>query len=363
MQIPVIKINQNQKDLFITTLTAKDLIKMTKVDLWSQEANGNKDQGYQRAAEKYHIGRIADFLRSKDALLPNAILLNSRKPLGFVESSKDSLAGTINLKPGDVLWNVDGQHRVAGLRKAIEEDGNTQLEDFFIPVVLASGLSKDEEMMQFFTVNKTQKGVRTDLTERLICQKAKTSEGKDDIRSKGQYWIVQAVKIVDYLNTQPGSPWQGRIQIPNTSTKAPAKQASVTKSFQPLLKGGFMEDQGDNVACQLMLIYWKAVQDVFPEAFVDPKKYAIQITAGFFPLHTVANRIFKLCDAAEKNKFTQTRMANLLRAATEEAGISSDFWKRDNPEGATLYGGMKGFRLLADRILDKLPTPDVTVEV
>lgn len=270
------------------------------------------------------------------------------------------MAGTINLKPSDVLWNVDGQHRVAGLKQSIE-DGQPGMEDFFIPVVIANGLNRDEEMRQFYTVNKTQKGVRTDLTERLICQQAKTDSGRDDIRASGKYWIVRAVKVSDYLNEQPG-PWQGRIQLPNTSSKAPAKQGSVTKSLQPLLKGGFLEDQSDSLACQLMLIYWKAVQDVFPEAFAEPTEYAIQKTAGLFPLHAVANRIFRICQAENKS-FKQSKMADLLRKAAEENDMDSDFWRLDNTEGATLYGSMKGFRILADRILDKLPTADVTVEV
>ncbi len=362
MQIPAIKINQNQRDLYITALSAQDLIKLTKVDLWSPEKDDNKDQGYQRSPEKNHIGKIADYLQNKDAMLPNAVLLNSRKPLGFVESSSDSHAGTINLKPQDVLWNVDGQHRVAGLRKAIEEDGNQELSDFFIPVVIASGLTKDEEMMQFFTVNRTQKGVRTDLTERLLYQRAKSPEGRDDIRAKGLYWKVRAVKLVDYLNNQPDSPWSGRVQLPNTTVKAPAKQASLTKSLQPLLKGGFLENQSDNLAGQLMLIYWKAVQEVFPEAFENPKEYAIQKTAGFFPLHVVANRIFMVCQADE-NKFKQSNMVNLLRRAAKASEIDSTFWRVDEPEGATLYGSMKGFRLLADRILDNLPTPNIAIEV
>ncbi|MGH7889380.1 MAG: DGQHR domain-containing protein [Thermodesulfobacteriota bacterium] len=359
MQIPVIKINQNQKDLFVTAISARDLMKLTKVDLWLPEKEGTKDQGYQRAAEKYHIAKIATYLQAENALLPNAILLNSRKALGFVENEKDSMAGTINLKPSDVLWNVDGQHRVAGLKQAIE-DGHTALEDFFIPVVIANGLLRDEEMLQFFTVNKTQKGVRTDLTERLMVQKAKTDEGRDDLRGSGKYWIVRAVKIADYLNHQPG-PWQGRIQVPNTATKTPAKQASVTKSLQPLLKGGFLEDQSDSLACQLMLVYWKAIQDVFPEAFVEPTEYAIQKTAGLFPLHAVANRIFRICQS-EKNSFKQSKMADLLRKTAEENDMDSDFWRLNNTEGATLYGSMKGFRILADRILDKLPTADVKVE-
>lgn len=360
MQLSAIRITQNQKDLFLTTLSVADLIKLSQVDYWSPEKEGTKDQGYQRNPEQGHINKIADYLQERDILLPTVILLNSRKPLGFVESGKDSLSGTINLKPQDILWNVDGQHRVAGMKKSVEENGNMKISDFSIPVVIASGLTKEEEMMLFYTINRTQKGVRTDLTERLISARAKTSEGREEVRRKGQDWIVRAVKIVDYLNTEPSSPWQGRIQLPNTKLKAPAKQASLTKSLLPLLKNGILENYSDTVACQLILIYWKAVQEVFPEAFEDPKKYAIQKTPGFFPLHAVANRIFMYCQA--KNRFKQSTMVDLLREAAKKIDIDNDFWRVDNEEGATLYGSMKGFRLLADKFLDHLPTPDIAIE-
>ena len=360
MQIPVVKAVQNGSEFFVTAIPAKDLIKMTQVDVWSSEKSVGKEAGYQRAAESNHVNKIASYLRNTDATLPTAVFLNSRRALGFVESSSNSNFGTINLKPQDILWNVDGQHRVAGLRKAIEEDGITTLLDFDVPVVIASAITRDEEMNHFLTINRTQKGVRVDLTERLYMMKAQTEEGRDDLIGKGQYWIVRAVKIVDVLNTKVDSPWKGRIQMPNTKVKAPAKQGSLTKSMQPLLKGGFLEHQSESLSAQLLLIYWKAVQDVFPAAFDQPEDYAIQKTAGFFPLHAVANRIFQLCQADE-NKFKQDNMASYLKKAFKGAGIDEDFWRLDNEEGATLYGSMKGFKLLADKILRELPTPKLEI--
>ncbi|MCV5754768.1 hypothetical protein OFN51_38810, partial [Escherichia coli] len=66
------------------------------------------------------------------------------------------------------LQIVDGQHRIEGLRYAIEEKGVDYLRDFPIPFVIMETPNRVVEMNQFRTINGTAKAVRTDLVNAIL---------------------------------------------------------------------------------------------------------------------------------------------------------------------------------------------------
>ena len=58
---------------------------------------------------------------------------------------------------------MDGQHRVAALKKLMEEDPDGGWEKFQIPFICMVGATEPEEMEQFYVVNSRAKSVRTAL--------------------------------------------------------------------------------------------------------------------------------------------------------------------------------------------------------
>lgn len=212
-----------------------------------------------------------------------------------------------------------------------------------------------EEANQFYILNNTQKKVSTDLAQRLISKLAK--ENPDEykkLEDENRLWEVRALAVVDLLNERPDSPWYRMVRLPNSDKMASniINQTSFVKSLKPLFKDGFFSSiKKVNESYEILKNYWIAVKRVFPDAFVSPKEYVIQKTPGLFSLHELAHKIL-----VKKGENCQKELDFLLilKEVFSSPSYNGDFWRSDG-EGAALYGSMKGFRILANKFIDKLP--------
>jgi len=132
------------------------------------------------------------------------------------------------------LWIVDGQHRLKGLE--IIGEHNPNLLELEIPVVIIA-LKGDnpedaryKEAVQFLIINRTQKGVRADLAERILLRVAQM-EGTERVfrhisdqtlpssLTRDMIWKPRAVRLTDILNQRQDSPLRGKIKLPNIRSK------------------------------------------------------------------------------------------------------------------------------------------------
>jgi len=362
LKVPAIRMNQDGVKLYLTRMYAKDLVKLGKVDYWKPGASDSK-QGYQREPKPSRLRRVARFILGKlypVNILPTAILLNSREGLSFHEEEDD--LGFITIHSDDELWIVDGQHRVGGLKYAIEEMEAAKLGDFPLPVVITEKLDKYAEMMQFFIVNTEQKKIRTDLANRLLQQQAKNTEGFKSLLEQGVEWKVRATAVTDRLNVTKTSIWAGKIQAPNqkkTSNQV-VKEISFTTSLRPVVAGTSLLSKlhVDQVA-ELLGRYWQALADLMPDAFKNPDRYVIQKTPGIFSLHSVFPLAFEL--ARQQGEVVDVQSFVEILRPMVEADDGAEFWERDNDDGASQYGSMKGFRILANHVENSLPKVKVNL--
>ena len=360
-ELPAIKIEQGGIRLFLTYLRASDVVNgMTEVDAWTPT---NRD-GYQRESIPSRFKKIASYVRGKegvDPLLPQAVVLNVReqdKKLKF-QSLNGSNIGTLVISHDQTLWEVDGQHRLGGLRYAVGEE--PRLGQYTIPVVITEGLARLDEAVLFYVINTTQKRVPTDLAQRLIAQKMKDEGHRMRIIAEGKAWIPKATDIVDNLMKSDGHPWYGKIGIPGTKISGILmKQVSFVNSLKPILDGaGIYRNLDTDDVTQLLIRYWQAIEEVFPEAIAEPKQHVIQKTVGVFPLHTVATQVFDLVRTKE-SVITKDGLVEVLRsidANIKNEGLyeaGSTFWHSKEGE-AGKFTGAKGFRLLADILERNMP--------
>lgn len=360
ISVAALKLNQlngNKKNIFSTKLRVEDLIDQTKfkIDYWDPKKKKNlKEQGYQRVPIESRIKKVSDYLQEESyPIFPSTILINSRTPLNFIEKNKSG-EGTLILNDYP-LWIVDGQHRIAGLKYAIEKQNLTEWKKRELPVVILSNFEKVEEVNQFFILNTTQKRVITDLAERLISDIVKEKPGEyEKLVSKGSDWKVRALVVTDLLNETAGNPWERMIKLPNSPKIAAniVSQTSFVKSLQPIFKDGLLSaitnaDRG----YEILSNYWKALKKIFPDAFISPKDYVIQKTPGVFSLHELAHRI--MIKGGEKHTSENDFLTSLNVIFADSGKYDSDFWRADG-EGAALYGSMKGFRILANEFIENL---------
>jgi len=362
MRIKALRINQNGRFLFITALPAKELIEKGQIDQWKPEINESTldidqligAQGYQRAPIRSHYTKVARYVYSnKDALLPTAILVNCREKLPFEEDIPGSGFGTLDIEDKAKVFIVDGQHRIYGLRHAIDELGMNEIENFTLPVVIMNQVPKVEEMRHFFIVNSTQKKVRTDLAERLLrLISMKDPRVVTELKERGKDWKIRAVKIIEAIVNDPRSVWYKRIKRPNEPARpeAVASEGSFSTSLRPVLISEFATNEEDNTVVSWINSFWSALKEMMPEAFEDPKKYVIQKTPGMYTLHMVFP--FILYECAKAQDFSKDKIKEILKR-DQDHFEDSGFWESGG-EGAAHYNSVGAFRILASEIKDRL---------
>ena len=272
-------------------------------------------RGWERVRLSESAGAVsrscARFLKTQNiALLPNSVLLNARDEVEIVEEG-----GLARLRiPDSVkLWVVDGQHRLAGLRVAIEEEEDLRFKDYLIPVVVTVGLDEAKEAEQFRVINETAKKVRTDLARRILALLMSTREGRQQLRSQQRMWEAISSQVIDLLNTDENSPFHRRIQQPNEkkSARHTVRELSFSSSLKPILNTFPYQDWGSQKVADQLRDYWEAWCRAVPECFDNAEDYVLLLTPGIFSLHEVALFAWEVC-RRENTEPTASKVGDML---------------------------------------------------
>ena len=367
VRVPAIKVRQNGHDLYMADLSAEVLLNHTKVDKWTHATTGSNptENGYQREEEKPHYNRVGTYLvKNKKAILPTSVLLCVRGPVKFEPLGEDRLTdcstmGYLTIPvSSQPLYIVDGQHRIAGLRHAIEDLNHEESRNFTLPAVIMAGMTKFDEVQQFYLVNSTSKRIKTDLAQRLLSEMAAQDDTvRKGLVGAGKAWMLRAVAIAELLNERAGSPWEGRIQRPNARKigEVMISESSFTASLKPILTIPWVQKQPDEEVAEIISRYWMAICKFLPDACENPRNYALQKTVGVYSWHSVAPAVFEIC-RSDKD-FSVQRMVKVLKNAENEDFLSDEFWASGTGD-ATQYSSRAGFTILGDMILKSLPESD-----
>ena len=355
MKLTMHPFKQEGTQMYSTVMRVGDLLKYVDVDVW--KSDDGQETGYQRDPETARTSRVAKYLQTDASpLMPTSVLLSYR---GVLEQNPIELQSTeIAIPDGTTLWIVDGQHRIYGFKRAIEEQELKRLNEYPLPVVIVENPSLEDEANQFRVINENMKKVRTDLARRILAMRLAGlgQAGRQEIRQSGRLWEAVAVDVLKCLNEDEDSPWRGKIQTPNTR-KLPQhviRELSFSTSLKPVLTERPYRTWTSHRISKMLKAYWQAWESLIPMAFSQPGDYVLLKTAGIFSLHEVAVHVMEVLRSRGVNEPSDSDFHNILQDLGEYA--TEHFWGAQNIEGAALAGGMKAFGILADTMIDELQT-------
>lgn len=351
MELKVFPIMQDGTTMYVGAMRVEDILYRGKIDMWRKE--GDVEKGYQREPETGRARKVARYLRSSGRpLMPLSVFLGLRcNP--EVKEEGDGVIKLI-LPDDEPLWEIDGQHRLAGFHRVIEEDGIQRFRDYVLPVVILSNSTMETEAEQFRIINENMKKVRTDLARRILALTGRTVAGRREIIKAGRDWEATSVEVLNDLATRTDSPWYGRIQPPNIR-KQPThaiREASFSTSLKPVLSVRPFRDWRAQKVADALSDYWRAWQEIVPDAFDHHDEYVLLKTPGVFSLHELAVYVYEVCTIRGVNNPGKDDFKDVLCQLGEYA--EPEFWASDNYGGAAAAGSMKGFGILYDMMKEQL---------
>ncbi len=336
----------NPSEIYITTLRAIDVAEKCVIDRWTQK-NVN---GYQRVPNTYRLsdkrGGIVRYLLKDLGCFPTSILVNVRDNLSFEKTGSNEYYEIGKLDLGDSkLWLIDGQHRVEALKRAFERNGD--FEDYPLVVSILVKPLKFDELLLFYVVNKRQKSVPTDLAfrhlQRMLWEKGTgwlyDFEGARGVR------LGLASEVIDYLNTEPQSPWYKRIRmVGDEKGDQFVDDGFFINIVATILKEKTFTGLPVKDFAQHMINYWSCIRELYPEAFEEPEKYTLLSHAGLYVFTMLFPMIFgKLCN---KDVCTRGDILQLLERLKQNTPghtspdfikpIDIEFWSREKGPAISL---------------------------
>lgn len=275
--VPSLFTKQGDHEFFAFSMKARELWDFVEINQHEMD----KDTGYQRTLSESRVTAIAKYVDDGN-VIPNAILIT------FTEDSEpayDTETGLLRIpKSPGAGWVIDGQHRLAGARRAER--------DIELFVIAFRHLNLKEQIQQFVTINREAKGVPTslyyDLLRQLPPSKTSAQVGKE-----------RAADISRRLREDPASVFFNRTVISNPK-RGQISLNNFVRKVAPLVtspKGKFclytFEEQTG-----IIHNYFKALENVFPGEFGE-KRMRFLGTLGFGAILNVLPTVF---DVAIKNK-------------------------------------------------------------
>lgn len=312
IQRRALRIDQNvDHPLYMFTLTSDELLQVADISRITRDETGALI-GYQRADVRQHVQNIVEYLDSDSIIFPNSIILALSSSVKFKQSrgpsSDDGFAKAgmleIHLPTGDgpkPAWIVDGQQRALALSKC-------KRRDFAIPVNAFVADEVDLQRDQFLRVNSSKPLPRGLITELL-------PEVSSNLPANLAAKKIPSA-ICDWLNREKTSPFFGIIQRASTPKEKKSETVIADNSIVKMVEESLSQPSGclfpyrnistgetdfDGIT-SLLVIYWTAVRDVFPDAWgKPPTKSRLMHGAGIRAMGRLMDRIMPVINLRKKN--------------------------------------------------------------
>lgn len=296
LSFDAIEITQGKTKFYLTKMPASVLVKISYASVRGVD---EEEGAIQRILNNRRISSIAEFVRDVGHF-PSSIILNWKKDQISVKDNK------INFTPNESIAQlIDGQHRVAGLKAAIEE--NAKAGNLEIPVSVYVNLSTQECATIFLSINTEQKPVARSLVFDLY--------GIADSSVVDQA-AARARDIAIALNEEDDSPYFELIKFPGS----PVRRGGIALSTAVMAIKGLVSDKGDfeqrgilslELQKKIILNWFRVLKNLYGERWYENDNafmYASGFTGGIEFFRT---KLLTVCQ--DKKSFTEKTMASCFK--------------------------------------------------
>jgi DGQHR domain-containing protein len=301
LTLPALKIQQFAKEFYLLNLAAGDVDRLLRFEVLGQagvegkkarkpkasgvnwgeleKKVGTSDKAFQRPIIRKKIDELAQYYtscRESDALpaIPGAVILTTDASVPFTPSGANPFLGLIQLPEEEgTLRALDGQHRLLALAAllhdpAASEEDRAAARRLQVPAILFSGLSDDQVVELFVTINAKHTRLNASL---LVSLSGRQLYG--DARMGKVHDLIRA------LNNQASSPLAGQIKLLGVGPGR-VQQAGLAQEMKQMLDDMERKDPAlvarfEAEAKEFFLAYFKEIARVFATAW-DGKKYSIK---------------------------------------------------------------------------------------
>lgn len=312
-------------------------------------------EGFQRAAIKKHVRNIADYLDQGDVLFPNSITLAFSPEVEFKQSRgrppKEAIAagqtGTLIIPIREegqrTAWIVDGQQRSLALAQAKKRG-------LQVPVIAFVAPDLEIQREQFILVNKAKP-----LPSRLINELLPTVD-----THLPQDLSIRKLpsSLCDLLNRDPDSPFHGLIKRMShgKSDDAVITDTAIIDMIKNSIRNPLgvlaqykslgSEPSDTETMYKILISYWSAVRDTFPEAWGKPATQSrLMHSAG---IHAMGMLMEKIMNRAIEQEVPEKYILNSLRRIAPHCHWTSGTWEHLGMRWDEIQKVAKHLRLLSD---------------
>lgn len=303
----------------------------------------DREEGFQRELDKGHAKRFREFvlkpkltLHVEKATAPPLIFSLRDKP---PYEPQGSGFGVLNIPDHkEAMVRLDCMHRLA----------ETEDVEKSLPFVIYHGLSAEEEVAIFTIINDQHKG----LTKSLVDKHTARLLGEDLRAEKPQLAIAMK------LNQDAESPWFKAIDTGGEEKeKTPGTKRRITlrtlqEATREMISGPRCQNADYETKYQVVVNFWKAIANLFPPAWANPRKHLITKGIGVHALSAVGRDVVE--GRLDANDWSQGAFE---KALSKLAGFD---WGNKSSIFAS-FGGQKGVKI-ATALLNRVVFGSVPVD-
>ena len=319
-------------DVFAFFIKGSDVVRVADISRIERDDTDTL-RGFQRPEIRSHVKGIVDYLNQGNVLFPNAIILAMSPEVRFSAArgtkptGDDGIAqaGTLSIPVYDegqrVAWIVDGQQRSLALAQV---EGS----EISVPVVGFVSDNLEVQREQFILVNKAKP-----LPTRLINELLPETRGVLLPRELSARKVPS--EICNLLNRDNDSPFHKLIKRSSDKGNSiavitdTAIIAMIRNSMNnplgalSLYKSTGREGADVESMYRILLTFWTAVKDVFPEAWgADPRNSRLMHSAGIEAMGVLMDRIYaRIAGHGEDYKTVRKEIEKVAPACRWTQGV------------------------------------------